>query len=86
MSSHRLTAEELDAAACEWAERTALEQGKPAGITDPVWLDRLATFMTSTPAPPAAGRPAEPFPPGTATGPEPATATRAGRAPSPNAA
>jgi hypothetical protein len=56
--SHRLTPEQIDAAACEWAERTAIAQGKPAGITDPVWLDRLATFMTSSPRPlsPAGGR------------------------------
>jgi hypothetical protein len=63
--SGRLTAEELDAAACEWAERTAREQGLPVGITDPVWLDQLATFMTSTPG-------TSPHPPRAETGRRPA--------------
>lgn len=46
--SHRLTAEELDAAACEWAERTALAQGLPAKIEDPVALDKIAALLYPT--------------------------------------
>jgi hypothetical protein len=86
----RLTAEELDAAACEWAERTALAQGLPAKIEDPAYLAKLATFMnhsTTRHLPPAgSGRTAaDPLPPGTAA-PEPApSAAGAGRAPLPAA-
>jgi hypothetical protein len=69
VTSHRLTAEELDAAACQWAEERALAHGLPRKMEDPVALDQIATvFRSTSPArhlPAAGGRAANPtFPPG----------------------